>query len=750
MIKRYSKKDPHLEREKEKYENPVPSREFIIQYLDELGKPVTRKHLIQVFDLKSEDEKEALRRRLRAMERDGQLLSNRRGQYALVEKMELIRGRVIGKREGYGFLVPDDGSDDLYLSPYQMRLIFPDDIVLARICGVDHRGRREGNIVEILERNTLQVVGYFRQEGGVYFVEPEKKDIQQIVLIPQEDINGAVSGQIVVAQIMAYPTLKRQATGRVSEILGNHMAPGLEIEVSIRTYELPYQWSDSVLKETNKIAQEVSENEVAQRRDLRKLAFVTIDGEDAKDFDDAVYAQRNDSGWKLYVAIADVSHYIQPDSELDKEAIKRGNSVYFPNRVIPMLPEELSNGICSLKPNVDRLCLVCEMDVDKDGSLVGFQFYDGVIRSQARLTYTVVFDMLKQKKGDHLYPHIETLYQLYKKLYQQKLLRGALEFEKVETRIIFGENRKIKKIVPVTRNEAHRIIEECMLLANVAAAHFLKQNNLPLLYRVHKGPDTEKLENLRAFLNSLGLRLTGKDHPTPLDYAKLLQRVEGRIDAHIIQTILLRSLKQAIYSPINEGHFGLAYDFYCHFTSPIRRFPDVIVHRGIRHIIKKQAPEYYKYDMPLLVGYADHCSMTERRADQATRDVVDWLKCEYMLDKLGAEFEGIISDVTGFGIFVELKDIYVEGLVHVTALKNDYYHFDPISRSLIGKRSGTSYSLGDQVQVKIVRVNLDQKQLDFDLVTTLKAKSKTKAKTKTKTKTKDESKKTKKPPKRKV
>jgi ribonuclease R len=719
LIKRFKKKDPNLEREKEKYgESAIASRELIMDYLDEVGCSVNKKQIIQALGLKQEEQIEALRRRLRAMERDGQVISNRRGQYALVKNLELIRGVVIGRPEGYGFLSPDDGSEDLYLSSYQMRLVFPNDIVLARISSIDNRGRREGAIVEVLERNTRQVVGCYREEGGVSFVESEKKEIQQVVIIPREETLNAKEGEIVIAEIMAQPTLKRQATGKVVEILGKHMAPGLEIEVAIRSYELPYLWSEEVLEETKQISQTVSQDELGRRKDLRSLAFVTIDSEDAKDFDDAVYCEKQAQGWRLYVAIADVSHYVTQKSPLDREALVRGNSVYFPNRVIPMLPEALSNGICSLKPHVDRFCMVCEMAISKEGVLQDYQFYEATIRSQARLTYTEVAKMIMGQRTEHfkLMPQIKKLYQIYKKLLKQRIARGALEFETVETRIIFAKNRKIEKIIPTERNEAHKLIEECMLLANVTAAEFLKNNNIPLLYRVHKVPDAEKLQNLRTFLHSVGLRLTGKAKPKPSDYAKLIKKIKERPDAQIIQTILLRSLRQAVYSPLNEGHFGLAYESYCHFTSPIRRFPDILVHRGIKHILSGQSPKKFAYTMEEFFWFADHCSMTERRADDATRNVIDWLKCEYMLNKIGHLFEGVISEVTGFGIFVELKDIYVEGLVHVTALKNDYYHYDPISRRLVGKRTRTLYSLGDPILIRVARVDLDQKQMDFDLV----------------------------------
>jgi ribonuclease R len=732
LIKRFTEKDPYREREKEKYANPIPSREFIITYLNDIGCSVSKKDLIEAFGLEDDEQIEALRRRLRAMERDGQIMSNRKGQYALVKQLELIRGVVIGRKEGYGFLASDELSGDLYLSSYQMRLVFPNDIVLARISNIDSRGRKEGAIVEVLERNTHYVVGYYREEGGVCFVEPEKKEIQQIILIPREETLNAKVGQIVTATIVAQPTLKREATGKITEILGDCMAPGLETEVAIRSYELPYLWNDEIQQELKAIPLSTKE-EVAKRKNLRHLPFITIDSEDAKDFDDAVFCKRNNADWKLYVAIADVSYFVKEGSYLDKEACHRGNSVYFPSRVIPMLPEKLSNELCSLKPKVDRLCMVCEMDIDKEGILKQYQFYEATIYSHARLTYTEVALMIEgQKTESHSLHNVRNLYQLHKKLLKQRMLRGALEFETVETRIIFSKDRKIKKIIPLQRNDAHRLIEECMLLTNVAAAKFLEEHNMPVLYRVHKTPNAEKLENLRTFLHSVGLRLTGKENPMPADYAKLLKKIKGRPDAYIIQTILLRSLRQAIYSPLNEGHFGLAYDSYCHFTSPIRRFPDIIIHRFIKHILR--GGNATVDGMEQLSVFADHASMTERRADDATRNVTDWLKCEYMLDKIGHKFQGIISEVTGFGIFVQLNNICVEGLVHVTALKNDYYHFDPVTRCLTGKRTRAMYRLGDEVVVKVARVDLDQKQIDFDLISiqrkrTKKPKEKKQAKT---------------------
>lgn len=713
-----SSRDPFYNREAEKYEKPIPSREFIIQYLEDKGRPVTRENLINALELKSEEELEALRRRLIAMERDGQIMSNRRGSYALVDKLDLIKGRVLGHKDGFGFLAPEDGSDDIFLTPKQMRTVFPGDRVLVRVTGTDRRGRREGMIVEVLEHNTQQIVGRFFVQDGIAFVAPDNKNIAQDIIIPPGEENQAKNGHVVMAQITTQPSIRRQPMGRVIEILGEHMAPGLEIEVAIRAYGLPHQWSEAVLADVATFSADSIAASAESRLDLRQLPLVTIDGEDARDFDDAVYAERRtQGGWKLWVAIADVSHYVKMHSALDQEAYQRGNSVYFPQRVVPMLPEKLSNELCSLQPNVDRLCMVCELTIAPNGKVIKFQFHNAIMCSKARLTYTEVAAILQGKSKEHaaVHSHLYELNALYQVLVKQRKNRGALEFDTVETRIIFGKDRKIEKIVPVERNEAHRIIEECMLCANVAAAKFLQQHKLATLFRVHEGPDIEKLEKLRDFLKGLALKLGGGDEPSPLDYSRLIEKIQGRPDHHLIQTVLLRSLSQAIYSPIYEGHFGLAYDIYTHFTSPIRRYPDLLVHRAIRHLISGQDAKSFPYSTKMMHAIGEHCSMTERRADDATRDATSWLKCEYMSDKLGQKFSGIISGVTSFGIFVELKDIYVEGLVHISALKNDYYHFDPVTHRLQGKRTGKVYRLGDPIKVLVAKVNVDDKQIDFDL-----------------------------------
>ena len=721
--------DPFYEREQANYPSPIPSREYIMEYLRERGRPARRDEILDELGLTAEPQQEALRRRLRAMERDGQLMFNRRGGYGLIEKMDLIRGHVIGHRDGYGFLIPDEGGHDLFLSAHQMRAVFDGDKVLARIKSIDRKGRYEGQIVEVLERNTNELVGRYLVENGVSFVAPENRRISQDIIIPTGQEGAAKPGQYVVATLTSPPTLRTQAVGQITEILGEHMAPGLEIDVAIRTYELPHSWSETVLAEAAQFKETVQEKDKLDRVDLRAKPFVTIDGEDAKDFDDAVYCeQKPRGGWLLYVAIADVSHYVKPNSSLDEEAQLRGNSVYFPGEVIPMLPEVLSNGLCSLKPNTDRLSLVCEMSVSASGKLTAYRFYEAVIHSHARMTYTNVNAILVKKHATlrkqykSLVPHLENLHNLYKILHEKRIARGALDFDTVETKIVFGAGRKIKAIIPQERNEAHKLIEEAMLLANVAAAKFLKQHEIPSLYRIHEGPAEEKLNNLRKFLGELGLSLQGGKKPRPKDYANLLSEIAHRTDAHLIQTVVLRSLSQAVYSPDNNGHFGLAYEGYTHFTSPIRRYPDLLVHRAIRNQLENNAP-VQSLDQEKMVQLGEHCSRTERRADEATRDVVDWLKCEYMQSHVGEEFEGIIVGVTGFGLFVELTDIYVEGLVHVTALSNDYYHFDPSKQRLTGERTGISYRLADPLRVLVARVNLEDRQIDFDLTNKKKTKA---------------------------
>ncbi|MAB50325.1 MULTISPECIES: ribonuclease R [unclassified Marinobacter] len=734
-------KDPHAQREASKYDNPIQSREFILDHLKERGAPATHETLCGELGQQSEEGIEALRRRLIAMCRDGQLICNRRGAYLPIEEADLVTGRVTGHKDGFGFLIPDDGGSDLFLTARQMRQVFHGDRVAARVDRVDDRGRREGVIVEVLEYRTHQTVGRLFQESGISFVVPENARINHEVLIPAEQINDARHGQYVVVDIMRQPTVRTQPTGKVVEVLGEHMAPGMEIDVAIRSYDIPHSWPPALGEQIAGIADEVTEKDKQNRVDIRNLRLVTIDDETARDFDDAIYCEpRPRGGYRLLVAIADVSHYVRPGSPLDEEAINRGNSVYFPDHVVPMLPEKLSNGLCSLNPGVDRLCMVADMTISANGSVSGYTFYQAVMHSHARLTYNKVSDMLERPDSEpgyrlseqyaHVLPHLHNLYNLYKLLRRARTERGAIDFETTETRVIFDANRKIEEIVPVKRNDAHKIVEECMLAANVATARFLKKHKVPSLYRVHDGPSEERLNAVRLFLGELGLQLGGGDKPTSADYQALLSSIADRSDANVIQTVMLRSLSQAVYSPDEGGHFGLGFTSYAHFTSPIRRYPDLIVHRGIKSVIHgeddskdvsvppKRDPELadYPYDLPRMHQLGEHCSMTERRADDATRDVMAWLKCEYLKDHVGEEYDGVIAAVVPFGFFVELSGVYIEGLVHVSTLSGDYFHHDAAKHRLIGERTAMSFRLGDEVRVKVMRVGMEDRKVDLELV----------------------------------
>jgi ribonuclease R len=746
MTKSRRKKDPFAAREARNYADPIPSREHILSVLEEAAAPVDHPTLCELLDLKKGEAQDALRRRLIAMGRDGQLISNRRGFYGLVDRMELVKGRVQGNKDGSGYFVPTDSSSDLYLSPAEMRKVFDGDIVLARFVGRDRRGRQEGMIVEILQRSFKQIVGRYYSDMGIGVLVPANRRITQEILIPPQQNRNAQDGQFVVAEITTYPSPRHKPVASIVEVLGDTATPGLEIEIAIRSYGLPHEWPEPVTQQAERIDGTVALQELAHRHDLRELPFVTIDGEDAKDFDDAVFARATADGWQLYVAIADVSHYVGVATALDEEAQGRGNSVYFPGHVIPMLPEALSNGVCSLKPAEDRLVMVCEMTVNGQGEVTDYRFYEGVIHSHARLTYTEVSDILEpedaeiakklqdrlKKRHESLVEHLQVLYQLYQRLREARERGGALDFDTTETRIVFGENRRIKEIVPVVRTCAHRLIEECMLCANVSAARLLQTSGLPVLYRTHEGPSAEKLESLRDYLAGMGLHLGGGDKPQPKHYQKLLQTVADRPDSHLLHTMVIRSMMQAIYQAENVGHFGLGYPEYTHFTSPIRRYPDLLVHRAIRCMLRdkkrnrhlRKSPsaspltlaQIYPYSGNQMAELGAGCSTTERRADAASYDVIDWLKCEYMQDRVGDEFDGTIASVTGFGLFVELEGIYIEGLVHITALDNDYYHFDAVSHVLAGERTGKRYHMGDSVRVKVAAVSLDERKIDLVMV----------------------------------
>ncbi|WP_375751628.1 ribonuclease R [Vibrio sp. HN007] len=738
--------DKFADRESRNYENPIPSREFIIEFLTEANVPMNRNDLFEVLGLSGEEQYEGLRRRLRAMERDGQLVFTRRQCYALPDKLELVKGYVIGHKDGHGWVRPEGsvGKDnDLLLPHHQMRTILHGDYVLVQPAGTDKRGRKEGRLVRVLEERKTQIVGRFFMEQGFCYVVPDDSRISQDILIPEEHRIGARMGNVVVVEITDRASRTRGMMGKVVEVLGENMAPGMETQIAIRTHQIPQDWPLEVEKQIQDLEEEVPEEAKTGRVDLRDLPLVTIDGEDARDFDDAVYCEAKPSGgWRLWVAIADVSYYVRPDTALDKEAINRGNSVYFPSQVVPMLPEVLSNGLCSLNPQVDRLCMVCEMTVSASGKLSGYKHYEAVMNSHARLTYNKVDAILNgdeelRERYGALAPHLEELHRMYKVLKGSRDKRGAIEFETVETKFIFNAERKIDRIEPLIRNDAHKLIEECMILANIASASFVEKLKEPALYRIHESPGEERLSGFRDFLGELGLNLTGGLEPAPTDYADLMKAIGERPDKELIQIMLLRSMKQAVYNADNAGHFGLALKRYAHFTSPIRRYPDLLLHRAIKYLIAKQHGTHkdrwtptggYHYSFDDMDFYGEQCSMTERRADDATREVSDWLKCEYMQDHVGEELDGVIANVTGFGFFVRLTELHIDGLVHISTLANDYYQFDPIGQRLIGESFGHIYRLGDQVKVKVLSVNLDDRQIDFELIETnrkLRGKGKT-------------------------
>jgi ribonuclease R len=711
--------DPHAEREAGRYETPIPSRELILTTMAEQGVPLNVEDLYTMLDV-SDAEREIFNKRLNAMEREGQIIRNRKNALCIADKLDLISGVVQGHPDGFGFLVPDDKAkcpEDLFLSPKEMSQVMHGDRAFVRMAGLDRRGRPEGKIVEVIERRTQRLVGRVLQTSGVTIVAAEDKRINLDILIPYHLDMDAKPGQVVMVELTSQPSAHAQPMGKVVEILGNYADSGMEIEIALRKHNLPHEFSAEAIKLAESYPKLVQAADYKDRIDCREMPLITIDGETARDFDDAVFAEPQGKGWRLVVAIADVSFYVKPGDALDKGSFERGNSVYFPRRVIPMLPEALSNGLCSLNPDVERLCMICDMQVDGAGIVKQFNFYPSVMRSKARMTYTKVHEMLQNPQGElaqeytWLMPHLQHLQSVYKLMLAQREKRGAIEFETSETIMMFNENGKIESIVPSSRNEAHKLIEECMLAANVCAAEFLLKNEHPALYRIHEGPTPEKLELLRTFMGEFGFGVGGGDKPHAKDYGKLLDKIRTRPDAQLLQTVLLRSMQQAVYSPDNVGHFGLAYEAYAHFTSPIRRYPDLLIHRAIKAVLKGE--QYKAGDWNAL---GTQCSMTERRADDATRDVTNWLKCFYMQDKIGEVFEGTVAGVTSFGLFVALDGVYVEGLLHVTELGKDYFHFDKARHEMAGERTGVRYRLGDRLTIKVARVDLETTKIDFTLV----------------------------------
>jgi len=723
--------DPFLEREAEKYEFPIPSREFILAHLAKRETPVSREELANDLDITGEDQVEGLRRRLRAMERDGQLIFTRRQCYALPERLDLLRGTVIGHRDGFGFLRVEGSKDDFYLSAEQMKMAIHGDVVMAQPLGADRKGRREARIVRVLVPKISQIVGRYFTDAGSAFVVPDDSRLSFDILIPPEETSGARMGFVVVVELTQRPTRRTKAVGKIVEVLGENMGTGMAVDIALRSHDIPYGWPPEVEEQVAELKEQVPEAAKRGRVDLRSLPLMTIDGEDARDFDDAVYCEKKrGGGWRLWVAIADVSYYVRPNTPLDNEARSRGTSVYFPSQVIPMLPEVLSNGLCSLNPQVDRLCMVCEMTISSQGRLSSYKFYEAVMNSHARLTYTKVWHILQgdRELREQYHPMVkplQTLHEMYQILEQARVQRGGISFETEEAKFIFNADRRIERIEPVMRNDAHKLIEECMILANIAAARFVEKNDEPALYRVHDRPSNDHITSLRTVLGELGLSLGGGIKPEPKDYADMMTIVSGRPDHEMLQTMLLRSMKQAIYDPENRGHFGLALQAYAHFTSPIRRYPDLSLHRGIKYLLAKQEGETngratptggWHAEMAEMLQLGQQSSMNERRADEATRDVADWLKCDFMQDHVGQVFSGIIASVTGFGFFVRLDDLFIDGLVHVSTLDNDYYRYDNIGQRLIGESGGRVYRLGDAVEIKVEAVHMDERKIDFSLV----------------------------------
>jgi ribonuclease R len=702
-----------------KYQHPLPSRSEILDFLKETGTPAGLESIARAFKIKGAPLQKNLEDQLRKMVRSGQILQNRRGKYCLVARLQLIVGTATGHQDGFGFVRPDDGDEDIYLSAGQMRSVFHGDRVAVKVVGEDRRGRPEGRVVEVLERGVREVAGQFIRERGNGIVVPDNPRIAHRILIARGASGKARPGQVVIAKILDFPTHQEQATGEIVSIVGNPGDKGIATDIAIHAHGIPTDWPRAVSEQADGFGEQVPEGAKKGRTDLRGINLVTIDGADARDFDDAVFAEPSGKGYRLLVAIADVGHYVEKDSPIDKQAIRRGTSVYFPDRVVPMLPEVLSNGLCSLNPKVDRLCMVCEMRVGPDGKVARAKFYEAVMRSKARLTYSQVHEFLSgQKKSavpESVRQDIRHLHDVYRLFAQNRRKRGAVELDIPQTRIEVGKDGAVGAIAAVSRNDAHRLIEECMIAANVQAAKYLRKNRIAALYRVHAKPDPDRFSELRIYLTSLGLKVPHPDNVQPRDFAKMIEQVADRPDSAAISMAMLRTMAHAEYVPENIGHFGLALDAYAHFTSPIRRYPDLLVHRAIRHLVRGGKPGNYEYKADRMKQLGAITSAHERRAEDATREVEAWLKCQYMEKRLGQEYPGVITGVTNFGVFVQIPELQIDGLVHVTSLGSDYYAFDAGSQSLIGERSGQRYRLGDALDIVVARVDLDSRRIDFHL-----------------------------------
>ncbi len=700
------------------YKHPIPSRNDLLDMLTDVGKPLKAEPIMKAYGLKGQRTRSLLIDQLQGMVRAGQILENRRGEFCLTAKLDLIMGKVSGHRDGFGFVIREDGDpNDVFLSAREMRALFDGDRVAIRIVGDDHRGRAQGELVDVLERGTREVAGQFIRERGIGIVIPDNAKLSHRILIPKGEAANARHGNMVVAEILDFPTHVEQATGRITTVIGVPGEKGIATDIAIHAHAIPFKWPGAVRKEVQDFGTEVPEKAKQGRTELRDVDLITIDGADARDFDDAVYCKKTEDGWRLLVAIADVANYVSIGSALDKEAIVRGTSVYFPDRVVPMLPEVLSNGLCSLNPKVDRLCMVCDMRVSPSGKVTKATFFEGVMKSKARLTYSEVGDFLsgvsKTSVPKDLQGSVRDLHNLYTAFARQRGRRGAIEIDLPQTKFKLNDDGEIDRIEVVPRNDAHRLIEECMIAANVEAAKFLKKHRIPGLYRVHPKPDADRFNDLRLYLVSLGLKVPHPDHVEPRHFTKLIEQVKDRPDSAAITMAMLRSLTHAEYSPANVGHFGLALPSYAHFTSPIRRYPDLLVHRAIRHIIRGGKPGKYDYGVKEMERFGATTSAHEKRAEDATRDVEAWLKCQYMEGHLGDEFDGVITGVTNFGLFVQITELMTDGLVHVTSLANDYYKFDAGSQRLVGERSGKTFTLGEEMRIRVQRVDMETRKIDF-------------------------------------
>lgn len=714
--------DPYAAREAERYAQPIASREAILQLLERCDGPQTLDELAEQLGLTEPTRKEALSKRLGAMLREAQLVQNRRGGYAPLQQTNLIPGVVIANPDGFGFLRPDEGGDDLFLPPYEMRKVLHGDRALANVTGIDRRGRREGSIARVLERGLTRMIGRFSLEAGIAFVVPDDKRIQRNVQIPADAVGEARDGQLVVCELTSAPDARRPPIGKIIAVLGDKLTPSLLVEAAIHGHELPYEFPQEVLDEAAAVPLTVEPAAIKDRVDLRQTPLVTIDGADAKDFDDAVFCESNADGFRLVVAIADVSHYVRPGTPLDTEAVKRATSVYFPGFVVPMLPETLSNGICSLNPKVDRMCFVCDMQIDRQGEVAGARFYEAVMNSHARLTYEQVWQAVGEKDEQvrkdvaAVLPQLERLHQLYQILAKARARRGAIEFETAEVRFVLDNTGEVTQAGMLVRNDAHKLIEECMIAANVAAARYLLETHIPAPFRVHERPPESKYADLLEFLKEFKLSLPAWSKVVPGDYTKLLKKVRERPDAALLESVLLRSQSMAVYSPDNAGHFGLALEAYAHFTSPIRRYPDLLVHRAIKYALTRGAPDKYLYAPRAMAALALQCSERERRADEAEREVDERYRAAWMEKHVGGQFDGVVSGVTSFGLFVELDQSKVNGLIHVTQLPQDYYHFDATRKTLTGERRGREFRLGDRVRIVVLKASMEERKIDFRLV----------------------------------